>query len=179
MSINRIYFLGKSSLFGLDKTMSNITMCNLNTSTQLYNINPSVKIYDYTGELNTNDTIYRNFYDIIRDTKDRVSLHESLFIFDLKLDFKKEYYSNTYEQFITYDILNHKILNDLAELKVINDISPLIHDKDIFTKEYVRDVVFFINFLELNNIHYLLTNIDKSIHSHVKDLHEITIKNII
>ena len=178
MTINRVYFLGKDYLSKLDKTLGNIDIDYLNNSTTLYDIKKYAKTYDYSDYLNTNNTIYRHFYELIRDIKDRVPLHESLFVFDLELDYRKEYYSNTYEGFITFDIIKHEIVNKECTLNSFTEISPLIHDLDVFKKEYVRDIVFFINFLELNNIHYLLTNIDSSVHQYQSNLHEIVIQNI-
>lgn len=175
MQFNRIYFFLKDDLTGglnnIEITPQFNSEVILNT---LSNINYKGKFYNFSSKNNCNESIYRKFHELHRS--ERIPFHESLFIFQLNKDFKKEYFIKDISDFAIYDLISKKIINH-ESLNTFEQINDLIFNAQFYEEEYFRNLVYFTSFLKLNDIKFLIVDCDKRVDEYVKDIQYVNIKN--
>jgi len=175
MEFNRIYFFLKDDLNG-DLTDIQITpqVDNKVISNILSNINYKGNFYNFSSKNNCNESIYRKFHELYRN--ERIPFHESLFVFQLNKDFKKEYFIKDVSDFVVYDLISKKIVNH-ENLDTFQEINDLIFNAQFYEEEYFRNLVYFTSFLKVNGIKFLMIDCDKRVDEYVKDIQYVNIKN--
>lgn len=178
MEFNRVYLIGKGYLESMSDKLIDIEFLakeeNERSINILDNINKKGKYYNISSKLDCNESVFRKFYELFRN--EQIPFHESLFIFDLSKDYKKEYFIKEINGFATYDLKKQKFL-EYSHLNTLKYINNLVFNSEYYENEYFRTIVYFLSFLKTNKINFMVTDCDNKVNDYISDIDYVSVNS--